>query len=107
MHDVLNPGRHRVNFHGSPSQRISVATQLADTLFAVIALAIVVSQAFILRSTARGMRHGGPTARPALEWTYAIVPAIALAALLFFSWRAMHPEVINVQGVAPQIGMGW
>lgn len=82
-----------------------MATQLADTLFAALALAIVISQAFILRSTARGMRHGGQATRPALEWTYAIVPAIALAVLLIFSWRAMHPEVVNVQGVAPHIGM--
>jgi len=82
-----------------------VATQLADTLFAVLAIAIVISQAFILRSTARGMRHAGQATRPALEWTYAIVPAIALVALLIFSWSAMHPDVVNVQGVAPQVGL--
>ena len=82
-----------------------MATQLADILFAALALAIVISQAFILRSTARGMRHGGPAERPVLEWTYAIAPAIALVALLYFSWLAMHPDVVNVQGVAPQIGL--
>ena len=87
-----------------------MATQLADILFLVIIAAIAVAQGLILRSTARGMRHAGggrdvaqPAApgRTALEWLYAIVPAIALAALLLFSWRAMHPESIQVRGVAP------
>ena len=82
-----------------------MATQLADILFAILALAIVVSQVFILRSTGRGMRHGGTVIRPTLEWTYAIVPAFALAALLWFSWRAMHPGVFQIQAVAPQIGI--
>ncbi len=86
-----------------------MATQLAEILFAVIALAIAVSQAFILRSTARGMRHAGAAGMSgrhvAREWTYAIVPALALVALLVFSWRAMHPDVIHVEGVAPHVGM--
>ena len=84
-----------------------MATQLADILFAIIALAIAVAQAFILRSTARGMRHGSAgvvarTGHPALEWTYAIVPALALALLLMASWRAMHPETVRVRGVPSQ-----
>lgn len=91
-----------------------MATQLADILFAVIAAAIVVAQALILRSTARGIRHAGGaggagvvgvvarTGRPALEWTYAILPALALALLLLASWQAMHPETIRVRGVTPQ-----
>ena len=78
-----------------------MATQLADYLFFAIAAAIAIAQAFILRSTARGMKHAGAPARPALEWTYAIVPALALVALLFFSWTAMHPSVLHVEGVAP------
>lgn len=106
-----------------------MATQLADILFFLIAAAIVVSQAFILRSTARGMRYAGaraaaraaaepgtdpavardpaPATAPrgaALEWTYAIVPAIALALLLLFAWRAMHPDAVRVEGTAPPVG---
>ena len=85
-----------------------MATTLADILFVIIAVAITVSQWFILRSTARGMRHEGAqraTAGPALEWTYAIVPAVALMFLLLFSWRAMHPAAVKVQGVAPAAGL--
>jgi heme/copper-type cytochrome/quinol oxidase subunit 2 len=85
-----------------------MATQLADYLFYIVALAILVSQAFILRATAQGMKHGGARAaarpvprRAALEWLYAIVPAIALVALLWFSWKTMHPDMIELRGVVP------
>jgi heme/copper-type cytochrome/quinol oxidase subunit 2 len=100
----------------SPKTRPAVATQLAEILFAVIAVAIAVSQWLILRSTARGIRHKAaqPTddgvhrgsAGLTLEWTYAIVPAVALVFLLLFSWRAMHPTAVKVEGVAPTAGMG-
>jgi heme/copper-type cytochrome/quinol oxidase subunit 2 len=87
-----------------------VATQLGTILFFVIAAAIVVAQLFILRSTARGMRYAAPAADGArasasrnssLEWAYAVVPAIALVVLLIFSWRAMHPSTMQLQGVVP------
>jgi len=80
-----------------------VATSLADILFAAIAIAVTVAQAFILRSTARGMRHAAPDTRAGLEWAYAIAPAVALAALLVAVWLAMHPGTIEVRGVAPGI----
>ncbi len=96
-----------------------MATPLADTLFFIVAALIAVSQAFILRSTARGMHHGpDATAEPsrtgvapaprnaALEWTYAIVPAVALAFLLLFAWRTMHPAVMQVEGVTPPATIG-
>lgn len=85
-----------------------MATQLADYLFYFIALAILVSQAFILRSTHRGMRFarqvdgGRPTVdRRGREWAYAVIPALALAALLWFSWKTMHPDAIQVRGITP------
>lgn len=101
-----------------------MATQFADILFVIVAIAIVVSQAYVLRSTARGIRYsaahgasqgnsqdtpqaGSPAARPrnaTLEWAYAIVPALALVALLAFSWRAMHPTSVHVEGAAPPAG---
>lgn len=96
-----------------------MATPLADLLFYLVAALIAASQAFILRSTARGMQHGpGAAAEPsrtgvapsprnaALEWTYAIVPALALAFLLLFSWRTMHPAVMQVEGVTPTATIG-
>jgi heme/copper-type cytochrome/quinol oxidase subunit 2 len=71
-----------------------VASRLSDAIFLIAAVAIVLSQALILRSTARGMRvdvarQGG--GRAFLEWCYAIIPALALVALLGATWRTMHP----------------
>lgn len=96
-----------------------MATQLADYLFYLVAALIAVAQAFILRSTARGMQHGPDAAaepsrtgvvpgprNAALEWTYAIVPAIALALLLVLAWRTMHPSVMQVEGVTPPATIG-
>lgn len=113
-----------------------MATTLSDIIFIGCAVAIAISQWLILRSTARGMKYsdaradsGGPTDavtdattgtvtggattgatrpdRAALEWAYALVPALALVALLVFSWRSMHPSVIRAQGTAPSsIGVG-
>lgn len=82
-----------------------MATTLADALFAVIAVAIALSQAFILRSTARGMQHAGAPRTVVREWAYAVAPAIALIALLAFSWLAMHPAALRVNGVAPAVGV--
>lgn len=78
-----------------------MATSLADILFVAITAAITVAQAFILRSTARGMRHAGPGTRSGLEWAYAIAPAVALAILLVAVWMTMHPGTVEVRGVAP------
>ncbi len=105
--------------HPVSSTRVPVATPLADLLFYLVAALIAVSQALILRSTARGMRHGPDAAaepsrtgivpgprNAALEWTYAIVPAIALALLLVFAWQTMHPAVVQVEGVTPPATIG-
>ena len=84
-----------------------MATTSADIIFFAAAIAIVAAQWLILRSTARGMKYSASQATDvrrrsaALEWTYAVVPAIALAILLVFSWRAMHPDTVRAQGVAP------
>jgi len=65
---------------------------LTDTLFAAAAVAVVVAQLLILRSTRRGMATGPRRAAPVLEWLYAIVPAIALVVVLAWTWRTMHPD---------------
>lgn len=93
-----------------------MATTLSDVLFALCAVAIATAQWFILRSTRRGMTYAGahedaarpgPSRHAALEWLYAVVPALVLAALLVFTWRAMHPDTVDVRGISPpSIGMG-
>lgn len=60
---------------------------LVAILFWSAILAAVVAQVMILRSTRRVLQAATPRS-PALEWAFALVPAITLAAVLFLSWRA-------------------
>jgi hypothetical protein len=74
-----------------------MSTPLSDALFTLAALAIVIAQAMILRSTRRGMRHGPHGSSSALEWTYAILPAVALVVLLAWTWRTMRENVVHLE----------
>jgi hypothetical protein len=78
-----------------------MATPLADTLFWIAALAILVAQAVILRSTKRGMDVAGPVRSPLLEWIFALGPALGLIVLLYFTRLAMHPANLHGSGVVP------
>jgi hypothetical protein len=69
---------------------------LAALLFWSALLAAVVAQVMILRSTRRVLRAGAPRT-PGLEWAFALLPALALAAVLVLSWRAaMRPPAVEV-----------
>ena len=78
-----------------------MATLLADALFWIAAVAILVSQALILRSTRRGMRHGPAGSDSPLEWAFAIGPAVVIVAVLFWTRQAMHPEQVNFRATPP------
>ena len=78
-----------------------MASRLADVLFWVAALAILVTQWLILRSTARGMRVGAARGHAVREWSFAIGPAVVLLVLLAFTYRAMHPEQVQAEMVTP------
>jgi heme/copper-type cytochrome/quinol oxidase subunit 2 len=68
----------------------------ADGLFWTSVACCAFAQFCILRSVG-GRRHVTepsttvPRPRGVIEMLWAIVPAIALAVLLVFTWRAMHP----------------
>jgi hypothetical protein len=78
---------------------------LADAVFWIAVVACVVAQAAILRSVLAAKAPerasfpglaGGPLpvvrASPrAVEIFWAVLPAVALVALLAFTWRALHP----------------
>lgn len=71
-----------------------MAGPLADILFFAAVLAAVVAHGFILRSTARALRaSAGPISY--MEWVWAVLPAIAVAVLFVFTWRAMHPSTLT------------
>lgn len=79
----------------------SMPPLVAALIFWSAVLAAVVAQVMILRSTRRVLRTATPRS-PALEWAFAIAPAIALAAILALSWRAtMRPPPIEVELSAP------
>lgn len=66
-------------------------------LFWTAIVAVIVAQVMILRSSARALR-AAPPARPALEWAFAVGPALVLALVLALSWRAtMRPSAIEVE----------
>jgi heme/copper-type cytochrome/quinol oxidase subunit 2 len=58
-----------------------------------------VSQALIVRSAlrARALRPDGSAAPPkAIEVAWTVVPALMLAVVLLFTWRALHPVSLPI-----------
>ncbi len=74
----------------------------AEGLFWAAVVCCVVAQVAIFRSIAAtrstsarstGAAGSGPSrTRSAAEVAWAVIPAIALAAVLFATWRAIHPK---------------
>ena len=72
---------------------------VATVLFWIAAVACVVAQAAILRSVLRVMRAASARrapdapvsrARPLVELMWALLPAVALVAVLAATWRSLH-----------------
>jgi len=84
-----------------------MSPSFANAVFWVVVVCCVVAQAALLRSvfTVRPIQRPtsavGPLApvRQGMELLWAVVPALALAGVLWFTWRAMHP-VVTVQPAA-------
>lgn len=73
---------------------------IANAIFWVAAASCVVAQIALIVSAIRSPMPGSadtaamPMPRRATEIAWTIVPAIGLAVLLVFTWRAMHPSVM-------------
>ncbi len=66
----------------------------STTLFWIATALVAVGQVMILRSTVRAMRGAASArARRGVEWSYAIVPVVALALVLVATWRATERHV--------------
>ena len=70
---------------------------LATALFWLSVACCLVAQLLIIRSVVAARRLPAvrpelPRARGSVEVMWAVVPGIALAALLFFTWRAIGAE---------------
>ena len=94
----------------TPDMRLSFADGLFWSSVACCALA----QLFILRSVSAGRSGNGrtsdsstagvPQPRGMLELLWALVPAIALAALLFATWRTMRERAEPARSALPVVG---
>ena len=80
-------------------------TPIAEFLFWTASAVIVVMQFFILRSTRRGMRVGPAGSSSALEWAFAILPAVCLMGLLVWTWYTMHAGIFHFDAKAPPAGV--
>jgi heme/copper-type cytochrome/quinol oxidase subunit 2 len=80
-------------------------TTLAEILFWSAATVIVVAQLLILRSTRRGMKIGPAGSGSPLEWTFAVLPALCLVALLFWTWHTMHAGTFHFESKTPSAGV--
>ena len=75
---------------------------LADAVFWIAVACCVVAQVAILRSVMAARRGAvSPPARQGREILWAVLPALALAATLLLTWRAMHPRTGSDHIVIP------
>lgn len=69
----------------------------ANGLFWLSVACCVIAQVYIVQSV-RGNRYvpeptaGTPRSRDAMEMIWALLPAVALGLLLFFTWRAVQAQ---------------
>ncbi|HKG94920.1 MAG TPA: hypothetical protein VKA84_23595 [Gemmatimonadaceae bacterium] len=64
---------------------------LADATFWVAVVCSLVAQVAIVRAAFVAGSAGASRASRAREVTWAVVPGLALAFVLYFTWRAVHP----------------
>jgi heme/copper-type cytochrome/quinol oxidase subunit 2 len=73
----------------------------AEAIFWIAALACVIGELMILRSsfavTQKTQSELVPTAPRSGELAWAIIPAIGLAALLFFTWQRMDARKAHMR----------
>ncbi|MDQ6829493.1 MAG: hypothetical protein M3081_11555 [Gemmatimonadota bacterium] len=74
----------------------TLSPALSNSLFWSAVACCAVAQIFIVRGAFQPQRvdvqEGVPRPRRAFELAWTIVPAVALAVVLVFTWRVMHPE---------------
>jgi heme/copper-type cytochrome/quinol oxidase subunit 2 len=79
----------------------------ADGLFWASVACCALAQLFILRSVGISTRGSSATAplrsrRGAMELLWAVLPAVALAVLLVFTWRAMQTPAAGAPAAVTQ-----
>ena len=81
----------------TPSMGMLQGLSVADAAFWIAVAACVIAQAAITRSVLVARQPELPAgsrvapARRPVELVWALLPAVALAGVLFLTWRAIHP----------------
>jgi hypothetical protein len=76
---------------------------LADFIFWLAVVCCIVAQAAIVRSSLSGSTQTAtplsevPRPKRSIEIAWTILPALALAAVLVVTWRAIHTPAISAQ----------
>jgi heme/copper-type cytochrome/quinol oxidase subunit 2 len=73
---------------------------LADAIFWIAVAACSIAQIAIVRSVLISPTGSTSSGRRASEIAWAILPGVALVALFFYTWQAMHGPAINAGVVA-------
>ena len=79
---------------------------VADAIFWIAVVACAFAQVAILRSVLGARQPALPAdarvapARRAVEVAWAVIPALALAAVLALTWRTLHPSVASADAVS-------
>lgn len=82
-----------------------MSAPLPTLIFVVAALAVVLGQLMMLRSTARAAGRRRPV--PLIERAFAWLPALVLVLVLWLSWRAtVAPPVMELKFTATASGVG-
>jgi heme/copper-type cytochrome/quinol oxidase subunit 2 len=82
---------------------------LADAIFWIAAIACVIAEVAILRSTYRARRIEKsslvPAARQSGEIVWAIIPALGLSVLLVFTWQKVQKRETQPDNMPPGMMM--
>jgi heme/copper-type cytochrome/quinol oxidase subunit 2 len=82
-----------------------MSPNVADAIFWIAVVACVVAQVAITRSVLVARQPELPAgarvapARRSAELVWALLPAVALAAVLVLTWRTLHPDAVAAPGI--------
>lgn len=83
--------------------------RVADAIFWIAVACCAVAQLAILRSVLAvpAQRAGDRSAwRRTAEIAWAVLPGVALAAVLLYTWRAMHGDATALTGTSASLALG-
>jgi heme/copper-type cytochrome/quinol oxidase subunit 2 len=104
----------RASFPVSPLSCIVIRHTLADAIFWLAVVSCAIAQVALIRSSLTAAMQPTtdplPQTRRAVEVVWTVIPAFALAALLWFTWHAIHdrhlPHSVTSRIAAVSLSIG-